>query len=340
MALASGLIVAGTPGLALAEEFSTDSAEFSGARLTVTRALGAGSCPGAARITEGLRPLGIVRPREDALDVRIELRPTPEGFAALITVSGEHAGIRDLRSPGPDCSGLEADLTASLALLLDQRAESGAPAEPPKPVPSAARAAPPPRVTKPPPAPRRKSGRAAASKPPDSTATLHFSAAGGAGAAILLVGTVAPAFAASGWMDAGSFSAGATLFSTLDESSALGTGRVDVRLTGGHVRGCASLFGERASVNARFCAGAALAALRGQAKGYVTVTDAAYRPWYALGTGAVLGGPIAQRLGWNVDATVLLPLHRESFSVRPAGAAFQTPYGGVLTVFALTVAID
>jgi hypothetical protein len=297
-ALGVGLILAGAPRRAAAQQFLTDSAEFAGARLTVTRAPGALDCPDAVRVTEALRPLDIVRTREDALEVHIELRPTEDGFAALITVSGEHSGMRDLRSPGPGCAKLEADLTATLAARPS-----------PKPI-----------------------------EAPHSTFTWRVEA--GAGAAILLVGTPTPALAGSFWADTERLSAAATVFSTADQASTLGPGTVDVRLTGGTLRGCLLLLGARTRWNGRLCAAAALAALRGEATGYVTTTATRYRPWYAVGTGVVVGGRFDRRFGWFVDGTALAPLHRESFSVTPLGTAFQTPYAGIFANLGVSMSID
>jgi hypothetical protein len=332
---AVALLVVGSASPAGAEEFTTDSADFKGARLTVARAPGALACPDAARVKAALDPLDIVRTSEDALVVRIEIRLHGDGFGAFVTVSGEQSGVRELLAPGPGCEKLENDLNASLALLLDQRGApvEPAPAAPPPPPSPAPPPEPPPPAASPPPLPLRR-------PTPVSDSALRFHADAEISGALWIAGTLAPAFAASFWLEGENESVAVTAFTTLDETSRAAPGSVSVRLTGAYLRGCRRILGTRSGWNARVCAAAAAAVLRGHAEDYVRTTPAAYRPWYAAGAGLAAGGPVRGRVGWTAAVTGLAPLHRESFSVAPLGTVFQTPYVGFFAGAGASVSIQ
>ncbi len=311
---------------------SSDSAEIGAARLAVSRAPGAEECPGAPALRAELEPLGIDAASVEPADIHVEIRPLDDGFGAYVSVTGADGGVRALEAKGPGCARLKADLLAALALLLDRRRLTAAavgaavapPPSPPAPPPSAS-ATP---VTSEPPAEPPPA-------PPKTTSSIHGRAALGGGVALALVGSPAAYVDAGFWLEGQALSLGLRAFSTVDVSSELGSGAVDVRLTGGRLDGCLSLFGSARNVEGRLCATAALASLRGEASGYAATLPTAARPWYALGLAGLVGGTVTGPLTWTVDASVLVPLHRESFSIAPLGPAFETPYAGGMLGIAL-----
>jgi len=309
-----------------AAEVTTDSVAIGAARLAVRREPDAAECPGADAIAAALRPLGIDGASAAALEITVSIAPSGSGFAALVTVSGQNGGVRALRADGPGCARLSADLEATLALLLDQRQRTDAP---PAPATSATPEVPPPaKPAAPPasPAPAKKPSPAKKSSP----SALHGRAELGAGATIALVAHPTAYFDAAFWLEHRDFSAALQLFSTTSSNAELGPGGVHVLLMGGVLKGCLPVFGTLGRFEGSLCVAGAVAALRGEATGYVITEPAAYRPWYALGGAVVFGAPIARKFSWKADATLLAPLHHESFVVGPLGTAFETPFVGAL----------
>ena len=95
-------------------------------------------------------------------------------------------------------------------------------------------------------------------------------------------------------------------------SYALGPGRVDVSLLTARARGCA--LWDRGSLRLGPCVLVRVGRMVGDGHGFFRDRQPA-RPWVASGVGLTVGGPIAGRLGWLVEAGVLLPWERKSFSV-------------------------
>jgi hypothetical protein len=306
-----------------AAEVATDSVEIGPARLFVRRAPEAAECPGAELLAAELQPLGIDGTTAAAKEITVAITPSDAGFTALVTVSGENGGVRDLRAEGPGCTRLTADLEATLALLLDKKQQTearNAPATPAAPVTATAKPAPP----APPPAKKPTSAKKG------NASALHGRAELGAGAAIALVAHPTAYFDAAVWLEHPDFSAALQLFSTTSSTAELAPGTVHVLLLGGVLKGCLPIFGAHGRLEGSVCVAGAVAALRGEAAGYVVSEPAAYRPWYALGAAGTLGGPIARKFSWKVDATLLAPLHHESFVIGPLGTAFETPVVGAL----------
>lgn len=67
-----------------------------------------------------------------------------------------------------------------------------------------------------------------------------------------------------------------------------------------------------------------LGVLHGETQG-LPETRAASRPWRSAGGGLAATGPFASKLGWQIDALGIVPLGRESFSVRNTGRVYETP---------------
>jgi len=92
-----------------------------------------------------------------------------------------------------------------------------------------------------------------------------------------------------------------------------GRGEVDVRLLGGTLSGCARLVGSSDRYRADTCGVVGVGELHGW--GRYEMSHEASRPWFAIGGGGTLRGPIVGPLGWGVGATLLAPVTDERFSV-------------------------
>jgi hypothetical protein len=309
-----------------------DSTELAGATLRVTRGPGAESCADARALGGRLVPLLDPSPRSGSpLAIDVALEHSGDEWVADVTVRGSAEGVRRLRAPGPDCAELERRLTALLAIVLDRPVAGG---EPPAsgPEPGDATTAP---VSKPAapvptakPVPASESAPAVArAKPSAGSASISGFANGGAGLTVGVAGKPLVWIFASLGVERSPWQVSLTGFTSFDSSEEHGIGAVDVRWSGGLVRPCLQVL-DVGPVRAFGCGALMVAALRGEASGYRIVDGAAYRPYYAAGAGALGVTELGSGLRLSLEASVLAPLVRESFSIRNAGVAFETPRAG------------
>jgi hypothetical protein len=337
-ARALAFALAGLCATGAANGAAEDSAELAGATLRVTRGPGAESCADARTLGGRLVPLLDSSSRSSSpLAIDIALEHSGDEWVADVTVRGSAEGVRKLRAPGPDCAELERRLTALLAIVLDRPV---AHAEPAAPGPEAGDAAKAPASKPAAPAPAPTAARESARAKPvvdsgtdrrrganASSPSISGFVNGGAGLTVAVAGKPLAWIFASVGVERSPWQISLTGFTTFDSSEEHGTGAVDVRWSGGLLRPCVLAL-EGGPVRAFGCGALMIAALRGEATGYRIVDGSAFRPYYAAGAGALGVAELGSGLRLSLEASVLAPLVRESFSIRNAGVAFETPRAG------------
>jgi hypothetical protein len=285
----------------LATGRASAAVEVSGARLDVVRSPGAEACPTASDLSERLqqRTTGETPPRTGPLYISIQLDAHGADFVATVQVSGTKRGIRSLRGSGPDCEALREALIVALLVLLDEdpnRAERAQPARES-------------------PAPRASDDGVTA-----RSVSLWMSI-GGAASHGLPLGFSGIAFADL-VLRSPQWEASLGGFFAPERDVAFEPGHVSVRAMGGRARGCVTpITSERLRVSG--CGVGALAALRGEGEGFTT-TESQVRPWWLVGGGPELRFLPLPWLGIGVFGAVLITGHREVFSVRGLGPAYDT----------------
>jgi hypothetical protein len=264
--------------------------------ISVTRAPGAGDCPDQNALKTSIEHiLGERLSASNGEGIVAEVAFTRQGTAyeASLRLRGEKAGERTLRDPGPECTALAEGVAVTMALLLEPRDAAPAEAEPV-------------RETE-----RRE-------KAP-SSGWLAVSA----GPAVGLVGATSPALGAEVGVELfrhWSFRLGAV--DVLSRSSAAGEGSVNVSLLAAHATICGAVATFEAAIRPALCAHAAGGVLSGEGVGYQT-NDSKQFSWFAGGVGAELGGRLS-RFVWGAQASLLVPTRSQSFSVEPAGIAYDS----------------
>jgi hypothetical protein len=335
------LAVLGATGVAFAGP-EEDVAELPGATLRVARSRDAESCADARALSGRLIPLLEQDSRSTPLAIDVALEHAGDEWVADVVVRGSAEGMRRLRAPGPGCGELERRLTALLVIVLDRpvadaepplpgpesEANAAAPvpkpaAPAPTPVPSPPRESPPAVLRAEPAADSRTVRRQANASTPITSGFVN----GGAGLTAGVAGRPLAWIFASFGVEQSPWQVSLTGFTSFDSTEPLAPGAVDVRWSGGLVRPCVQAL-EGGPVRAFGCGVLMVAALRGEAHGYQVVDGSAYRPYYAAGAGALGVLPLGSSLRLSLEASVLAPLVRESFSIRGSGVAFETPRAG------------
>ncbi len=91
---------------------------------------------------------------------------------------------------------------------------------------------------------------------------------------------------------------------------------------------CRGLWQRKLVFRAALCAESSVAALHGSGTGYPSTTSSTL-PWLAFGGRAELEGTIAQWFVWGLEASLLVPVRRQTFSIEPLGIAYESsPVGG------------
>jgi len=230
------------------------------------------------------------------IEAEIAFDRTAGRFSATVRLRGAKPGERELTDTGPSCAPLAQAVAITLVLLADHGPEPTALALP--------------------------SPAAEVSVPPASAWRAgRMSAAGGAGLGLVstVAGTLSVGLSAerrSGWGLAGD------VFFVAPQRTALPPGEVRVWLLAAEAALCRAVGDSRRTFFA-LCAGGAAGYLAGQGFGYPTSGSTGF-PWFAVSTRAALGGPIAGRLRWLVQAELLVPLFRQSFSIDNLGTAWES----------------
>jgi hypothetical protein len=108
----------------------------------------------------------------------------------------------------------------------------------------------------------------------------------------------------------------------LPREARLDPGGVRVGLVRGQILACRALGpGRRAELSA--CAGATAGWLFGHGHGYPVSADAGFA-WGAGSAAMRAGGNLGNRLTWGLEAGLLVPLARHTFSVENAGVVYRS----------------
>ena len=261
---------------------SVAAATLPGAELTLSRSTAAASCPSEASITAELqRRLAPRKVTRQPLLLRVELDAEGTAFSARIVVGGRRQGERKLTAEGPGCEPLRDALVISLLLLLDDDAESDAPAEAPL-------------------APLR---------PPP--ATLWLTAGGAASHGL-------PRAWSSAWyaelalrLPSWDFGLGGAWAPSRQIEFAPGS--ITVQTLAGRAHGCYVFTWPNWRLGG--CLRGVLALLHGQAQDF-SQNESATRPWLLLGAGPELRWAVLPRLSLGLSAQFLASTHAQSFSIR------------------------
>ena len=269
------------------------------AELTVARAPAAADCPLAGELQAAVERI-VQRPVASAPGERliadVQFHRSENGFEAVVRLAGAKQGERRLTDTGGSCAPLAQAVAVTLALLVDLGPE--------------------PPVAVPPPAPPPQSG---------SHGELWIGSGGGlglsAGPALAVCGGVAASRAR--WSLRGGGGA------VLPRAAELAPGSVRVSLVRGELLLCRAFAGgPRALLDA--CAGGTAGWLSGLGQGYPVSMDAGFL-WAAAGAAVRLGGGVGGLWLWGVQAELLVPFRRHSFSIENAGVAYRSsPVAGLL----------
>jgi hypothetical protein len=312
------------------------AAAQAGPALSVTRGPGAEECPDTTVLSSRIEQLGS-RPGAAPVAYEVSFTRDHDGFTAAIRTSADGGAARILRDRGATCAALAQAAAVTLALLLDPSARSDtalarvtprAPSVPPSPVTAAAEepvlaaqaAASAPEGT---PVDAGWAQVAPASpiahEPADAPtlATLSLGVAGVVG----VVRPVAPALAGELGVALGRVRLGAGVLWIAPQSLELGPGQVAQSLLSGVARPCLALL-RGAGLRFDACSGIHAGVLRANADAY-TRNDEASELWLALPFELALAGLNAP-LGWELGASVLVPLRRHDFVIDNLGVVYES----------------
>lgn len=276
--------------------------------------------PSPDQASAGAAPKPAVDPSIEVNVVRGE-----GGYTAEVQAGGR---LRQIADAGPTCAGLAEGLAITLAILLDSdeepaRVASPAPSQPPPPA-----SAPPP-VARPAPPP---------SAPPLDVpaAETELAVHAGVGETVGLIGPLNVAILGEVTLRVlRSITIGAGALGVPTRTIDFPPGSVDVYLAAASLRACVDALsssespGSRGGVRASLCALGFGGGLHGDGSAY-PINREQLRPWFALGVGGHVEGPIWGRLGFSARMNLLIPLTKESFQVDGYGVAFEPARVGVL----------
>jgi hypothetical protein len=310
---------------------------------------GAENCPDGATVQASVeRILGrSFRSRDDSprqITAEITFRHSPRGLDAVVRARGARQGERTLTDPGPTCAALAQAVAVTVALLLDERPlqteaspATSAPATPATSAPSApatsARPAVQTSAPSAPPTPPPNPNPAPGATSRSARASPLFPIWAGFLTGVSLGQVGAPSFAPG--LELGgdflpSWSARVGAEFVLPRDRPLAPGVVAVSLLGGDVALCRALWQRELVFRTALCAEGSVAALHGTATGYPSTTSSTFL-WVALGGRAELEGTIAQWFVWGLEASLLAPVRRQTFSIEPLGIAYESsPIGGAV----------
>lgn len=308
--------------IALASQGAAAS-EVAGAKVVLTRSVGAQDCPDEGAIaTELSRRLGASGDRgHKPARVEVRLARDSDRYSATIRVEGENAGVRVLQAAGPTCKPLSDALLVALLVLFDA---NQAPDEP-SPAPVTAPPLPPKALDSPASSPSSGSSRKVA----DPSHPQLWISAGGAATHGLPLGFGGAVFGdVDVRLDRWDFGGGA--YWAPEQTVSFAPGKVLMQSWGGRVRGCYALTPRAARARLGGCAWGVISALSGAGIGFDSTTMRE-RVWGLAGLGVDLGVPISSAVALGVQGVMLVSVHREAFSVDRLGTAYETdPIAGWL----------
>jgi hypothetical protein len=223
------------------------------------------------------------------------------GFRALVHLAGAKPGERELTDTGPNCAPLTQAVAITLILLADRGPEAQT-------------------------LPQSTSAPDLSTRATPSWRAARVFLASGAG--LGLVGAPSLDAAAglsvvrsSGWGLVGA------LFYVVPRGTSLPPGEVRVWLVAAEAEVCRAI-GDVGGTLLLVCAGGAAGWLTGRGVGYPTERAAGF-PWLAGSARIGLGGALVGRVRWTLQAELLVPIRRQTFSIDNLGPAWESrPVGG------------
>lgn len=311
------------------------AADFAGGTLTVTRDADTVDCPDDAALGQATLSLGTPPvERADGVAVSVVFQRDAFGYGALVTTTGTHGGVREIRKPGPTCAPLAEAVSVVLAVIFDLAPPGGtaaaevppapAPASPPAPAPG-----PPPKSAKvppprPPPAPPRARKWAF---------SLGFGAHGAVGYGLL--GAAATAAAAGAVRPSlGRWELGAGVLGAPNRAVDYFDGAVYVSLVAGRLVGCGWLFPSSARPDLALCAGILVGRIRARGEGFDDDAPVVTDPWVAAEAGVAARFPVTPNIALRLGISLVVPSRRQRYTVAGVaggGTAFSSsPAAGLL----------
>ncbi len=341
ISVASAALVATVSFAAHAESYARDSiSEVGNATVSVSHAsesLSATSdCPNASKLAEALEPLlsetsetNETGETDDAGataeqsfgDISVRWSRSDGEYRARIAVDDGNRGERLLASSHESCAELEEHVVAVLALLLDGDGLEPATRGPETPVE---------RPLERPLEPEEPEPVAVTEEPPPVSEDAPFRI----GVAALGGMTAGLAPDALGWLGGEIHTGkdwwqiGVTFYSTFKNSVPVSDGRIDLSWMGATLKPCVVFLGSAERFHALACPLFSVAALRADAVDYDPAEPSVTRPWYSAGGGVTLAGPLLGAIKWTADASALVPLQQERFSVQSLGEVVDLPTDG------------
>jgi hypothetical protein len=307
------------------------AAELPGARLEVSRAAGAETCPDEDQLAAELS--GRIGPRSpsdpELLLFSVDFEGSAETYVARVRVGGRKQGERTLRAAGPTCDSLRDALVVTLLVLLDEEraaaveapSSTGAPTTPATAASSATPAA---TLTT---APAKPPGEPPTAIPAPTTArerrsppaTVWVAVGGGMTHGLPEGWSGALLFDLSVRYRAFEGSAGGVWAPSRQVSSGAEGVETTVSSPGGRVRGCYA-FHPAATNGPRVlgCATAVLAALNGSATG-VELQDPREKTkfWGLAGVSLEATLPLTARIDAGIALAGFASLHQQAFTLTP-----------------------
>jgi len=299
-------------------------------RVTASHGAGASDCAGAATLSARLEPLLGDSGRRKAKSIAVDWSREQGQYRVRIVVDEGQGGERALASESESCVELEAQVVAVLAVLLDEQ-EADQPPEAPA-VPEE-------------PAISDDSSEDEFGSPeqiPDGAAARPRVSLGALGGV-----TTGLAPDALGWLGAELrlgmdwWQFGIVLFSTFRNAVPIPVvdGHIDLSWRGGMLKPCVRVLGDADAIRALGCPLVSLAMVRGDAVGYDPSEPSRSEPWWSVGAGITLAGPIWGPVEWSVDGTLLIPLQQQHFEVEHLGIVLSRPSDGLGAGFWLSAGL-
>ena len=288
--------------------------------LSVTREEGAESCPDTEALRVHVDRLRGHQTTSEPSAYRVRFSQLSGVFRADIEV-GAGGGARVLRDRRATCASLAQATALTLALLLDSDASELLPEkaepEPIEPV-----------VVEP-----RRARDQAPPEPERRTNAAHLTLSLGGGALFGVVQPVAATVQAELGIGVSRFRTGIGVLWMPTQTRDFGPGQLRETLLSGVARTCLTA-ARSAQVRFDVCSGIYAGLLKVQADRY-TRNDSADKAWLAVPLGVALT-TTSSPVGVEVDASALLPLRRNDFSIDNLGVAYESwPVGILLSMRAV-----
>jgi hypothetical protein len=286
--------------------------------LSVTRDVGAESCPDADALAEHVRRVRGQQTTSATTTYHVTFAYKAGVFRASIRV-GNAAGARVLRDRGGTCASLEQATALTLALLLDSDA-SALPEE---------EAATTPKLE----APKPEPVEPAREEPPAKHTNVRLTLGAGGAALLGVLNPIAPAVLAEAGIGVARFRTNIGVLWVPEQTLELAPGAVNETLLSGVARMCLAPW-QGQGLRFDVCSGVHAGLLKVHAAGY-TRDGAASKAWLAVPLELALSTSAAP-MGVELGVSALVPLRRNDFAIDNLGVAYESwPVGMLLSLRAM-----